>query len=208
MNQAQKEKREQQLAIKAEKIKAYASDVVRQSETRVLIDNRPYDLVTNYRDGFEIEKLTERFSQILTKYDYIVGDWGYDQLRLRGFYKTENKKAYRSQCIDTLEDYLYEYCNFGCSYFVLHNLEIQKPEPISNPKERKKTVKPIKKRRKPAAQAHTAEKKYQIKNKKPKVQLNKPKPVKSKKSVSKPVVKPVPKRTKKHEFVIRQKDKS
>ncbi|KRK45145.1 YutD family protein [Dellaglioa algida] len=204
MNQAQKEKREQQLAIKAEKLKAYASDVVRQSETRIVIDNRPYDLVSNYRDGFEIEKLTERFSQILTKYDYIVGDWGYDQLRLRGFYKTENKKAYRSQCIDTLEDYLYEYCNFGCSYFVLHNLEIQKPEPVSNPKERKKTIKPVGKRRKQVVKAHTAEKKYQIKNKKPKAPLNKTKPVKTTKNVSKPV----PKRTKKHEFVIRQKDKS
>lgn len=204
MNQAQKEKREQQLAIKAEKIKAYASDVVRQSETRVLIDNRPYDLVSNYRDGFEIEKLMERFSQILTKYDYIVGDWGYDQLRLRGFYKTENKKAYRSQCIDTLEDYLYEYCNFGCSYFVLHNLEIQKPEPISNPKERKKTVKPVGKKRKPVVRAHTTEKKYQIKNKKTKVPLNKSKPVKSQKNN----LKTATKRTKKHEFVIRQKDKA
>ncbi|WP_409022750.1 YutD family protein [Dellaglioa sp. P0083] len=204
MNQAQKEKREQQLAIKAEKIKAYASDVVRQSETRVLIDNRPYDLVSNYRDGFEIEKLTERFSQILTKYDYIVGDWGYDQLRLRGFYKTENKKAYRSQCIDTLEDYLYEYCNFGCSYFVLHNLEIQKPEPISNPKERKKTVKPVGKKRKPVVRAHTTEKKYQIKNKKTKVPLNKSKPVKPQKNN----LKTTTKRTKKHEFVIRQKDKA
>lgn len=203
MNQAQKEKREQQLAIKAEKIKAYASDVVRQSETRVLIDNRPYDLVSNYRDGFEIEKLTERFSQILTKYDYIVGDWGYDQLRLRGFYKTENKKAYRSQCIDTLEDYLYEYCNFGCSYFVLHNLEIQKPEPVSNPKERKKTVKPVGKKRKPMVKAHTTEKKYQIKSKKTKAPLNKPKPVKTQKSIQKPATK----RTKKHEFIIRQKDK-
>ena len=151
--------------------------------------------------------MTGRFSQILTKYDYIVGDWGYDQLRLRGFYKTENKKAYRSQCIDTLEDYLYEYCNFGCSYFVLHNLEVQKPEPISNPKERKKTIKPIGKRRKPVAKAHTAEKKYQIKSKRVKAPLNKSKPVKAQKNVAKPTT-PKPKQTKKHEFVIRQKDKS
>ena len=27
----------------------------------------------------------ERFSEVLARYDYIVGDWGYEQLRLRGF---------------------------------------------------------------------------------------------------------------------------
>ncbi len=30
---------------------------------------------------------------MLDKYDYIVGDYGYDQLRLKGFYKDSNKKA-------------------------------------------------------------------------------------------------------------------
>ena len=33
-----------------------------------------------------------RYSDILDKYDYIVGDYGYDQLRLKGFYKDSNKK--------------------------------------------------------------------------------------------------------------------
>ena len=31
------------------------------------------------------ERLGERFSEVLARYDYIVGDWGYEQLRLRGF---------------------------------------------------------------------------------------------------------------------------
>ena len=66
----------------------------------------------------------------MTKYDYIVGDWGYDQLRLHGFYEVGSKKGSPSQNIDRLEDYLYEYCNFGCAYFVLRNLDVQKPEPI------------------------------------------------------------------------------
>ena len=85
MNSEKKERREAQLAKKAETIKAFASEVVLQSPTQMLIDGRPYILEKNYRNGFEVEKLEERFSNILTKYDYIVGDWGYEQLRLRGF---------------------------------------------------------------------------------------------------------------------------
>ncbi len=29
----------------------------------------------------------QRFSRIYSKFDYIVGDWSNEQLRLRGFYK-------------------------------------------------------------------------------------------------------------------------
>ncbi|KRM91579.1 YutD family protein [Liquorilactobacillus cacaonum] len=126
MNSEKKERREAQLAKKAETIKAYASDVQMNSETELLIDGHPYVIEKNFRDGFDIEKLKERFSQILTKYDYIVGDWGYDQLRLHGFYASNSKKGFPSQSINHLQDYLLEYCNFGCAYFILHNLDVAK----------------------------------------------------------------------------------
>ncbi|WP_261806704.1 YutD family protein [Lapidilactobacillus luobeiensis] len=83
------------------------------------IGTRAYRLVTNYHHGFEPERLGERFEPILSKYDYIVGDWGFDQLRLRGFYVDENRNANRDQVISSLEDYLIEFCNFGCAFFVL-----------------------------------------------------------------------------------------
>ena len=121
LNSEKKERREAQLAKKAETIKAFASEVVLQSPTQMLIDGRPYILEKNYRNGFEVKKLEERFSNILTKYDYIVGDWGYEQLRLRGFYAAGSNKGTPTQSIERLQDYLYEYCNFGCAYFVLRN---------------------------------------------------------------------------------------
>lgn len=57
-----------------------------QDATHLLINGHQYELVQEYRDGFEAEKLADRFSSVLTKYDYIVGDWGHTQLRLRGFF--------------------------------------------------------------------------------------------------------------------------
>lgn len=83
------------------------------------IDGRRYRLVKDHRNAFDVARLNERYNEILDKYDYIVGDWGYDQLRLRGFYKDDRRGVSKDQLIGTLEDYLYEYCNFGCAYFVI-----------------------------------------------------------------------------------------
>ena len=52
-------------------------------------------------------------------YDYIVGDWGYGQLRLKGFFDDKNQKSTYDTKISTLQDYLFEYCNFGCAYFIV-----------------------------------------------------------------------------------------
>lgn len=78
-----------------------------------------YKVLEDIKDGFQEEALKERYSEILKKYDYIVGDWGYDQLRLKGFYSDHHNKATFDTKISTLDDYLLEYCNFGCAYFVL-----------------------------------------------------------------------------------------
>lgn len=82
-----------------------------------------YELIENYKDGFQEEALQERYSAILKKYDFIVGDWGYDQLRLKGFYHDYRKNVPFDAKISTLEDYILEYCNFGCAYFVLQRVD-------------------------------------------------------------------------------------
>lgn len=91
--------------------------------TTMMIDGHAYTLVDNYREGFDPQKLDERYTNILAKYDYIVGDWGFEQLRLHGFYSDNNRYAAPDQVISTLEDYLEEYCNFGCAYFVLEKVQ-------------------------------------------------------------------------------------
>lgn len=93
-------------------------------ETLFKINGHPYELVKNYRDGFNAEQLAQRFSSVLSKYDYIVGDWGYDQLRLKGFYAPDNPLYEPEFDVKTIEDYLYEYCNFGCAYFIIHNDDV------------------------------------------------------------------------------------
>ena len=59
--------------------------------------------------------LASVFSEVLTKFDYIVGDWSNEQLRLRGFYK-DDRPVTDAEKISRLEDYLLEYCSYGCAY--------------------------------------------------------------------------------------------
>ncbi|HWO77168.1 MAG TPA: YutD family protein [Bacillus sp. (in: firmicutes)] len=89
----------------------------------ITIQNIHYQVIEDYREGFKEEAFRERYSDILSKYDYIVGDWGYGQLRLRGFFDDQNPKATFDNKISTLKEYLYEYCNFGCAYFVVKKVE-------------------------------------------------------------------------------------
>ena len=85
----------------------------------IIAEGYAYEIIENVRDGFKEDAFAARFSDILIKYDYIVGDWGYGQLRLKGFFDDKNSKATYDTKISTFEDYLYEYCNFGCAYFIL-----------------------------------------------------------------------------------------
>ncbi|QRG66858.1 YutD family protein [Brevibacillus choshinensis] len=82
-----------------------------------------YEVMEENRDGWNPEAFKERYSDILDKYDYIVGDWGYGQLRLRGFYTDLNRKVPFEQRISALDEYLQEFCNFGCPYFVLRKVK-------------------------------------------------------------------------------------
>jgi uncharacterized protein YutD len=95
-----------------------------REEVRLVINVNgiTYEIVQEHKDGFNDEAFKERYSEILNKYDYIVGDWGYNQLRLRGFFDDQNQRATHDTKISTLMDYLYEYCNFGCAYFVLKKI--------------------------------------------------------------------------------------
>lgn len=88
----------------------------------IQIGNKTYELIVDHKNGWNQEAFKNRYSEVLDRYDYIVGDWGYDQLRLRGFFRENHPKAHKDSTIAFFQDYLNEYCNFGCAYFVLHKI--------------------------------------------------------------------------------------
>lgn len=94
-----------------------------------------FSLVENIKDAFDVTTFNQRFSEVLTKFDYIVGDWSNEQLRLRGFYKDDRTEE-KLEKISRLQDYLLEYCSYGCAYFVLEN---EAPKRASFDKKMRKT---------------------------------------------------------------------
>jgi uncharacterized protein YutD len=82
----------------------------------------------DHKDGWNPEAFRGRYSEVLERYDYIVGDWGYSQLRLKGFYRDNHPKVNRDTAISGMVDYINEYCNFGCAHFVLKKMKEQPVE--------------------------------------------------------------------------------
>ena len=50
-----------------------------------------YKLIKDKGECFDIEEVTQLVTDYFKDYDYIVGDYAYSKLRLKGFTKKENK---------------------------------------------------------------------------------------------------------------------
>ena len=87
--------------------------------SQVLAEQLTFELVENQNDAFDATVFGQRFSEVLTKFDYIVGDWSNEQLRLRGFYK-DDRPVTDAEKISRLEDYLLEYCSYGVLAHPVH----------------------------------------------------------------------------------------
>jgi uncharacterized protein YutD len=83
------------------------------------INEKEYELIKNIREGFDFEELKNKCTDYFDDYDYIVGDWAYGKLRLKGFYDGSNKKARDLNNIKFLDNYLKNTCAFNCKYFVI-----------------------------------------------------------------------------------------
>jgi uncharacterized protein YutD len=85
-------------------------------------NNINYELVDNYREAFDLDTVKEALTDYYVDFDYIVGDWAYNKLRLKGFYEDNNPKCNRYNKIADLDKYLANNCAFGCKWFKLKKL--------------------------------------------------------------------------------------
>ena len=81
-----------------------------------------YEIIENKREAFNEEEFVHLFTDYFYDFDYIVGDYAYSKLRLKGFYDDNNKKSKKMNKISTKEDYIKENCAYNCKYFVLKKI--------------------------------------------------------------------------------------
>lgn len=89
---------------------------------KVILDEITYELLDNVRDAFVLEDIKDIFTDYFYDYDYIVGDYAYSKLRLKGFYDATNKKAKDINNINNLDSYIKNQCAYNCKYFVLKRI--------------------------------------------------------------------------------------
>ena len=86
------------------------------------VENKEYELIKNYKDGFDKEEFISKYTDYFYDYDYIVGDIAYGKLRLKGFYDEKNKKVSIINNYKDLDKYLKDYCAPDCKYFILKKI--------------------------------------------------------------------------------------
>lgn len=106
-------------------------EIVRIDSKLFKFSDIEFKLIEDHQEAFDLEMMKTRYTDYLLKYDYIVGDISYEKLRLRGFYEDYRKGIPIDMKISNLEDYLVEYCSFGCQYFVFERVNKVKSDPES-----------------------------------------------------------------------------
>lgn len=88
----------------------------------ISVGEKRFELVENYRDCFVMEEFESLFTEYFYDFDYIVGDYAYSKLRLKGFYLDSNKKAKSFNKFSNKDKYLKDNCAYSCKYFVLKKI--------------------------------------------------------------------------------------
>lgn len=89
---------------------------------KIVLNNNEYELVKNYKDAFSLEEITNLATDYFEEFDYILGDYAYNKLRLKGFYDDSNKKATEINKYSYLNEYIEKYCAYECKYFVIKKM--------------------------------------------------------------------------------------
>ena len=87
------------------------------------VEDKKYELIKNYKDGFDREDFISKYTDYFYNYDYIVGDIAYGKLRLKGFYNERNKNVNKINNYKNLEKYLKTNCANDCKYFILKKVK-------------------------------------------------------------------------------------
>lgn len=83
------------------------------------INNKIYKVLKDYGETISTINLEEYITDFYANYDYIVGDWAYGKLRLKGFYKNNHKFVKDYNNFDKVDDYINNGCAYGCKHFIL-----------------------------------------------------------------------------------------
>ena len=86
---------------------------------KIILDNTEYVLEKEYKNGFDLTELTNKYTDFFKDYDYILGDWAYNKLRLKGFCNKDNKLFNSINDYSKVDSYIKDNCAYDCKYFII-----------------------------------------------------------------------------------------
>ncbi len=89
----------------------------------LVINDINYEVVENNNATIDEELLKEMLTDYFAEYDYILGDYAYNKLRLKGFNDKNNKNYKKINAYEDIHEYIEKYCAYGCKYFILKRVE-------------------------------------------------------------------------------------
>jgi len=96
-----------------------------------------YTVLKEFRVEFDAKLFNDKVAQVLLKYDFIVGDFADNHLRLKGFYHDRRRDADPSKRAANIERYLKHSCNYMSPHYVLEKTQrVEILETVPPPKKR------------------------------------------------------------------------
>ena len=88
----------------------------------ITVNNVKYLIKKNEKDALDNAELEEKITEYYNDYDYIVGDWAYGKLRLKGFNNKNNRNYKKINDVANVDDYIKNQCAYGCRWFMLEKM--------------------------------------------------------------------------------------
>ncbi len=86
---------------------------------KITLENKNYLVLENKNECLNLEELQEKYTDYFYDFDYILGDYAYNKLRLKGFCQKSNPRFNQINDINTKDKYLKELCAYNCNYFLI-----------------------------------------------------------------------------------------
>lgn len=84
----------------------------------ITVNEKKYEVIEG-KDVIDTELLQEKITDYFDDFDYILGDYAYGKLRLKGFNDKNNKNFKPMNDYAKIHDYIKNNCAYGCKYFIL-----------------------------------------------------------------------------------------
>lgn len=87
------------------------------------IDGQEYEVMKDEEKSFDLKEVEDLYTDYFYPYDYILGDYSYGKLRLKGFCDEKNKKINKINSFKGIDEYIKKYCAYNCKYFILKKIK-------------------------------------------------------------------------------------